>query len=169
MPTNCGCFLRISGEDWVNQVFENAIYYTNLKKKLKHGDSVLFIYGTDKGDSIVGCGRVDCLRERSELASDDQMQCEDGGWSRAIVFTYVKRFDKPLLVKTTYLRDSKLRGRYLHGAEFDTVQLQTILDQGKDIHIQCIHFRVEFQAYHSVIHVIERCTWVFLDNFAGGF
>ena len=45
------------------------------------------------------------------------VNAEDG--KCAIEFKYVKRLDEPLLIKETFLKDSKLRGRFFHGLRLD--------------------------------------------------
>jgi hypothetical protein len=57
------------------------------------------------------------------------LDCERGGWERAIEFRYVKRFEKPLLIKETFLKNSKLRGRFFQGMELKKGQVELILKQ----------------------------------------
>jgi hypothetical protein len=39
----------------------------------------------------------------------------------------VKRFDKPLAIKDTFLKGSRLRGRYFQGLKLDKNQVEAIL------------------------------------------
>jgi len=131
MSEVAGYILRIATKEWVNHVFDMAIYYTNLKRKWKSGHLILFIHKTSSGDSVVGCGMVDRISQRNELPDEEKSECEKGGWERAIEFKYVKQFDKPLLIKETFFKTSKLRGRFLHGLELNKEQLENIMNQAE--------------------------------------
>lgn len=126
-----GYILRIATEQWVNYVFDMAIYYTNLKRKWKAGHTILFVHKTSMGDAIVGYGVIEGPVEKDELPEDEQSKCEEGGWKRALVFKYVKRFDRPLLIKETFLKDSKLRGRLFHGLALSKEQMKSIMSQAE--------------------------------------
>jgi hypothetical protein len=126
-----GYILRIATDQWVDHVFEMAIYYTNLKRKWKSGQVILFIHKTRNGDALVGYGVVDDVTERDELSEEEKLECEQGGWKRALEFKYVKRFDEPLLIKETFLKGSKLRGRFFHGLEVDKEQLEKIVGKAE--------------------------------------
>jgi hypothetical protein len=126
-----GHILRIATEQWVDHVFEMAIYYTNMKRKWTCGQAILFIHKTRTGNALVGYGRVDHGAERNALSEEDRVECERGSWKRAIEFQYVKRFEKPLLVKQTFLKDSKRHGKFFHGLELNKEQLEQILGQAE--------------------------------------
>ena len=126
-----GYILRIATREWVNQVFSMAIYYTNLRRKWKTGQTILFVHKTNVGDALVGYGIIEKACEKDELSEQDKHECERGGWKRAIEFRYVKQFDKPLAVKDTFLKGSKLRGRYFHGLRLDEDQLRAIVTQAE--------------------------------------
>lgn len=126
-----GYILRIATEQWVNHVFDMAVYYTNLKRKWKSGHTILFVHKTGAGDAIAGYGVIESEVGKNELSEAEQSECEEGEWKRALVFKYVKRFDKPLLIKETFLKDSKLRGRLLHGLVLNKEQLKSILSQAE--------------------------------------
>jgi hypothetical protein len=124
--------LRIAAEQWVNHVFEMAIYYTNMKRKWKHGQAVLFIHKTRTGDAFVGYGIIDRVAEKSELSEEDRLECERGDWKRAIEFKYVKRFEKPLPVKETFLKGSKRRGRFFQGLQVSREEFEKIVSQAEE-------------------------------------
>lgn len=126
-----GYILRIATRQWVNQVFNMAIYYTSINRKWKHGQTILFMHKTIVGDAIVGYGVIEAVYEREELSEEEKHECEKGGWRRALEFKYVKQFDKPLPIKKTFLRGSKLRGRYFHGLRLSKEQLEAIITQAE--------------------------------------
>jgi len=130
-PEGAGQILRIATEQWVDHVFEMAIYYTNLKRKWKSGQAVLFIHKTRAGDALVGYGIVDHAAEKRALSEEDRLECERGSWKRAIEFKYVKRFEKPLLVKETFLKDSKRHGRFFHGLQLNREEFEKIMSQAE--------------------------------------
>jgi hypothetical protein len=122
-----GYILRIATKQWVNQVFSMAIYYTNMRRKWKQGQTILFVHKTRTGDALVGYGLIEKACEKDELSEQDKHECERGRWKRAIEFKYVKRFDKPLAIKDTFLKGSRLRGRYFQGLKLDKNQVEAIL------------------------------------------
>jgi hypothetical protein len=113
-----------------------AIYYTNSKRKWKSGDTILFVHKTDMGDAFVGYGVIEGVVEKNDLSEDERCECENGAWQRALVFKYVKRFDSPLPIKETFLKDSKLRGRLFHGLALKKEQLESIISQGEQVPYQ---------------------------------
>jgi hypothetical protein len=127
MSEAAGYILRIASKQWVDQVFEMAIYYTNIRRKWKTGQTILFIHKTKIGDAIVGYGVIENVYEKDELSEEEKRQCERGGWKRAIEFKYVKQFDAPLSIKETFLKGSKLRGRYFHGLKLTKEQLDNLM------------------------------------------
>jgi hypothetical protein len=126
-----GYFLRIATEEWVEQVFNIAVYYTSLHKKWEKGQTILFLHKTDVGDSVVGYGVIGGIHEREELSEEERSQCSMYGWKKAIEFSYVIRFRKPLPIRETSFRNSKLRGRCFHGFKLSTEQARTIVTQAE--------------------------------------
>ncbi|HYB68777.1 MAG TPA: hypothetical protein VEC97_04445 [Candidatus Acidoferrales bacterium] len=80
---------------------------------------------------MIGYGLVDHASERDTLPEEDRVECERGSWKRAIEFEYVKRFERPLLVKQTLLKDSKRHGRFVDVLELAREQLKQILSQAE--------------------------------------
>jgi hypothetical protein len=126
-----GYILRIASKEWVNEVFNMAVYYTNMRKKWMKGQTVLFLHKISLGDALVGYGLVERAWEKEELSELDRNQCDRGNWKRAIEFTYVKQFDEPLAIKNTFLKSSKLRGRYFHGLRLNHSQIEALLAQAE--------------------------------------
>ena len=134
-----GCVLRIASKEWVDQVFSIAVYYTSLRRKWKQGQTIVFLSKTDVGDAVVGYGVVQSVYEKDELSEAEKNQCELHGWREAIEFSYVVRFDKPLLVKETFFRNTKLRGRCFHGYALSREQLKAIIAQAEKLQSQDSH------------------------------
>lgn len=126
-----GYVMRIATKQWVSQVFNMAIYYTSIHRKWKSGQTVLFVHKTSVGDAIVGYGVIEDVCEKDELSDEERRECEKGGWRRALEFKYVKQFDRPLPIKETFLRGSKLRGRYFHGLKLNKEQLESVVTQAE--------------------------------------
>lgn len=125
-----GYILRISTEKWVNQVFSLAIYYTSLRRRWKSGQTIIFLHKTNVGDSVIGYGVIGGICEKDELPEEERRECEKHGWKKAIEFKYVKPV-KPLPIKETFLKDSGLSGRYLHGLKLDEEQMNSIISQAE--------------------------------------
>ncbi len=126
-----GYILRITSKQWVKQVFNMAIYYTSIRRKWESGQTILFVHKIKIGDAIVGYGVIDKVYEKDQLYDEERRACERGGWKRAIEFKYVRQFDSPLPIKETFLRGSKLRGRYFHGLKLSKEQLEAVMTQAE--------------------------------------
>ena len=122
-----GYILRIATKEWVDQVFEMAIYYTGFRRKWKVGQIILFVHKTALGDAFVGYGEIGNVYGLDELSEEEKRECERWGWKKAIEFKYVIRFEKPLPIKETFLKDLKIRGRTLHGFPLGREQLNSII------------------------------------------
>lgn len=131
MSNVSGYILRITTKQWVNQVFNMAIYYTSIHRKWESGQTILFVHKTNVGDAMVGYGVIENVYEKDELSDEERRECEKGGWRRALEFKYVKQFDRPLPIKETFLRGSKLRGRYFHGLKLNKEQLEAVITQAE--------------------------------------
>ncbi|MEM3623324.1 MAG: hypothetical protein QXZ02_06195 [Candidatus Bathyarchaeia archaeon] len=122
-----GYILRIATKEWVNQVFEMAIYYTGFRRKWKVGQIILFVHKTALGDAFVGYGEIGNVYGLDELSEEERRECERRGWKKAIEFKYIIRFEKPLPIKETFLKDLKIHGRTLHGFPLSKEQLNSII------------------------------------------
>ena len=129
-----GSILRIATKDLVDLVFEMAIYYTSMNRKWSSEHMIVFVHKTELGDAFVGYGSIERVLEKDALSEEERAECIRGGWKKAIEFRFVKRFAKPLLIKDTFFKESKLRGRYFHGLRLSEQQLEDLLprsDVGK--------------------------------------
>jgi hypothetical protein len=133
MSETAGYILRIASEKWVNRVFEMAIYYTNVRRNWKSGQTVLFLHRTQGGDAFVGYGIIAKACGIDDLNEEEKRDCEGGGWRSALEFQYIKRFDDPLLIKDTFLKGTRLRGRYFHGLGLSGNQLRLILGVAEQV------------------------------------
>jgi len=131
MVNNGGYILRITTKEWVDQVFDLAIYYTSSPRNWKAGQRLVFVHKTSSGDAFVGYGEIRNVYSSDELSDKERLECQKWGWKKAIELEYVTRFNGPLLVKRTFFKDSKLRGRSLHGLALTNEQLNSIISQGE--------------------------------------
>jgi len=131
-----GYILRISTKEWVEQVFSLAIYYTSTRRKWNMGQTIVFVHKTSIGDAIIGYGEIGNTYALDELSEEERRECEKWRWKKAIEFRYVIRFNKPLSIKETFLKSSKLRGRSLHGFPLNKEQLDSIIRQAEQLQLQ---------------------------------
>ena len=131
-----GYILRIATKEWVDQVFNFAIYYTSTRRKWNTGQTIIFVHKTSMGDAIIGYGEIGNIYASDELSEEERRECEKRGWKKAIEFKYVMRFGKPLSIKETFLKSSKLRGRSLHGFPLNKEQLDSIIRQAEQLQLQ---------------------------------
>jgi hypothetical protein len=131
-----GYVLRISTEEWVKEVFDLAIYYTSISRKWSIGQMIIFVHKTSLGDAVIGYGEIGHVPALDDLPEDEKLKCEKWGWKRAIEFKYVVRFEKPLVVRETPLKNLNIRGRYLHGFPLNKQQLNLIIKQAERLQPQ---------------------------------
>ncbi|RLI22356.1 hypothetical protein DRO54_01385 [Candidatus Bathyarchaeota archaeon] len=122
-----GYILRITRKEWVKQVFERTKYYVGIKRKWLPNQTILFVHKTAKGDAFIGYGVINNFQDFEELSDEEKTECQKWNWKGALDFIYVVKFKEPLLIKKTFLRDSKLKGRYLHGLALTRKQIDSIL------------------------------------------
>ena len=131
-----GYILRISTKRWVDQVFNLAMYYTGARRRWKVGQTIILMHRTSLGDAVIGYGVIGDIYERDELSEEERRECEKYGWKKAIEFRYIIRFENPLPIKETSLKDLKLRGKYLHSLPLNKEQLDAIISQAEDLQHQ---------------------------------
>ncbi len=129
MAASEGYILRISTKKWVDQVFDSAMYYTSAPRKWAQGQAVVFLHKTKLGDAFVGYGILKKVHRIDELSEEERFECIKHGWKKALEFKYVLKFDTPLPIQKTFLKDSKLRGAYLHGLKLNKEQLNSIISE----------------------------------------
>jgi len=131
-----GYILRIATIEWVDQVFNLAIYYTSTRRKWKTGQTIIFVHKTNIGDAVIGYGEIGNIYASDELSEEERHECEKWGWEKAIEFKYIVRFDKPLPTKETFLKNSKLRGKFLHGFPLSKEQVDSIINKAEQFQAQ---------------------------------
>ncbi len=125
--TVAGYILRITRKEWVEQVFERTKYYVGIKRKWSPSQTIFFVHKTMRGDAFIGYGVVNNFQSFEELSDEEKAECEKWNWNGALDFIYVVKFKEPLLIKETFLKNSRLRGKYLHGLALTREQIDSIL------------------------------------------
>lgn len=128
-----GYILRIASEEWLDEVFNLATYYTSVRRKWTTDQTVLFVHKTAIGDAFVGYGVIKDVHEKEDLTEEERNRCEEHGWRKAIEFAYVIRFEEPLLVKNTFLKNLKVVGRCLNGYPLNEEMLRAMITQSEDL------------------------------------
>jgi hypothetical protein len=131
MGEKAGYILRIATKQWVNQVFDTAMYYTSAIRKWKPEQTILFVHKTSVGDSIIGYGVIEDVYGLDELSEEERRECEKHGWKVAIGFKYVKEFEKTLPLRETALKDLSARGKFLHGLPLSSEQIESVINQAE--------------------------------------
>ena len=126
-----GYILRIAKKEWVERVFDSAIYYTGARRKWQIEQTILFVGKTEFGDAFIGYGVIENVYEKEELSEEEQRECETYGWRKALEFKYVMRFERPLPVRETFLKELKLRGKTLHSLPLTKEQINSIINQAE--------------------------------------
>ena len=124
-----GYVLRIVSDYWVDHVFNMVIYHTNLRRKWMPDQTIIFIHKTECGDAAVGYGVMEKVCQQNELSEEERL--EHGKWKEALVFRYVIKLEKPLLLTNTFLKEPRYRGRYLQGLPLNKEQLGSILSRAE--------------------------------------
>ncbi|MEM3874032.1 MAG: hypothetical protein QXU45_02745 [Candidatus Bathyarchaeia archaeon] len=127
-----GYILRIARKDWIERVFDTAMYYTGARRKWKAGQTILFVGKTEFGDSFIGYGIVERVYEKEELSDEEQRECETYGWRKALEFKYLVKFEKPLPVRETFIKDLRLSGKTLHSLPLKAERIKSIISQAEE-------------------------------------
>jgi len=68
---NYGYILRLSTEDWRDQVYELKKYYSGVMRGWKRETPILLAMKTEAGDSFIGYGVVGKVEHRRELRQEE--------------------------------------------------------------------------------------------------
>jgi hypothetical protein len=91
----------------------------------------LFLAKTEFGDAFVGYGVIENIYTKEELSEEERIKCEAWGLRKALEFKYVVRFNKPLALRETFLKGSRLHGKYFHGLPLKAEQLKVLINQAE--------------------------------------
>lgn len=125
------CILRITKEEWLQQVFGLRMYYTGLKRRWKPGMMILFARKSDKGDSFIGYGIVHTIKKVDEFTENEKRESQEFGWTRRIDFGKMLKFEPPLALKNTSLADITQKGKFLHGYCLNEAEARAIIDNAE--------------------------------------
>jgi hypothetical protein len=123
--------LRITREEWFRQVFSIKKYFPGIARRWTPEGTILLVRKAEKGDSFVGYGVLKEFIEREKLPEERKKECEKMGWKGVLVFDELFRFEPPLLIKETFFKGSKAKGKCFHGYPLLKEQVDAILDSAK--------------------------------------
>ncbi len=128
-----GYILRVSHDDWVEQIFEIKKYYSGIIRNFRIGTPILFAKKTHVGDSFLGYGITQKVEMLWEMSPEEEHYCKENGWKVAISFKPLIKFENPLPIKMTPLKDDKRKGFFLHGALLSEDTVDSILDTAEEL------------------------------------
>ena len=129
---NYGYILRLSTEDWRDQVYELKKYYSGVMRGWKRETPVLLAMKTDEGDSFIGYGVVGKVEHLWELSPEEEAYCRENNWKCALTFKALNRFERPYPIKESLLADDPRKGSFLHAARLTEDQVDALLDAAED-------------------------------------
>ena len=128
-----GYILRVSHDDWVEQIFEIKKYYSGIIRNWRIGTPILLAKKTHVGDSFLGYGITKKVEMLWEMSPEEEHYCKENGWKVAITFNPLIRFNEPLPIKMTPLKDDKRKGFFLHGILLPEDTVDAILDTAESL------------------------------------
>ena len=129
---NYGYILRLSTEDWRDQVYELKKYYSGVMRGWKRETPILLAMKTDAGDSFIGYGVVGKVEHLWELPPEEEAYCRKNNWKCALTFKALNRFERPYPIKESILSEDPRRGSFLHAARLTEDQVDAILDAAEE-------------------------------------
>lgn len=124
--------LRITKEEWFNQVFSIKKYFPGIARRWESGGIIFLVRKAEKGDSFVGYGILDNFIKRDLLPEEQKEECETMGWRGVLVFKKHYRFEPPLKIKDTIIGASNAKGKCFHGYPLTREQVNSILRTAKE-------------------------------------
>jgi hypothetical protein len=125
---NPGYVLRISSDEWRDQVFELKKYYSGIMRNWKRGTTILLAKKCDEGDSFLGYGVAERVEMLWEMSPEEEQYCKENNWKCAISFEPLITFMKPYPIKLSILSDDKRKGMYLHGIKIHEGTVNSIIE-----------------------------------------
>jgi hypothetical protein len=129
---NPGYILRISSDEWLEQVFQLKKYYAGISRNWRRGTPILMAKKTELGDSILGYGIIQKVEMLWEMTPEEEDYCRENKWRCALNFQPLVKFEKPIPIKDTVLADDERKGSYLHGALISEQIVDSILKQAEE-------------------------------------
>ena len=129
---NYGYILRLSTEDWRDQVYELKKYYSGVMRGWKRETPILLAMKTDAGDSFIGYGVVGKVEHLWELPPEEEAYCRENNWKCALTFKALNRFERPYPIKESLLSDDPRKGSFLHAARLTEDQVDALLDAAEE-------------------------------------
>ena len=129
---NYGYILRLSTEDWRDQVYELKKYYSGVMRGWKRETPVLLAMKTDAGDSFIGYGVVGKVEHLWELPPEEEAYCRENNWKCALTFKALNRFERPYPIKESLLSEDPRKGSFLHAARLTEDQVDALLDAAEE-------------------------------------
>ncbi len=127
-----GYILRISRDEWLEQVFNIGKYYTGLIRDYRRGTPILFAKKAEKGDSFVGYGIVDKVEMLWEMPPEEEEYSRGNGWKCSLTLRGLMRFARPFPIKESVLREDRRRGSFLNGIRLGEDQIDSILEAAEN-------------------------------------
>jgi hypothetical protein len=128
---NYGYILRISTDEWADQVYELKKYYSGVMRGWRRDTPILLAKKTDVGDSFIGYGVVGKIELLWELPPEEEAYCRENNWKCALTFKALNRFEKPYPIRESLLAEDARKGSFLHGARLKEDEVDAILDAAK--------------------------------------
>lgn len=126
-----GYVLRISTDEYLQQLAEIKKYYPGIQRHWHKGTPILFAKKV-KVDSFVGYGIVDKVEMLWEMTPEEEDYCRQNKWKQGITFKPLIMYEKPLPIRETFLKDDKRKGMFLHGIKLTENQVDAILDAAEE-------------------------------------
>lgn len=132
LDQNPGYILRVSTEEYEEQIFHLSKYYSGIMRNWKRGTPILLARKREHGDSFLGYGITVKVEMLWEMSVEEEAYCKENNWKCALTFKPIIRFKKPFPLKETFLANDKRKGSFLHGALLREEQVDTILEDAED-------------------------------------
>ena len=132
---NPGYVLRISSDEWRDQVFDLKKYYSGIMRNWKRGTTIFLAKKCDEGDSFLGYGVAERVEMLWEMSPEEEQYCKENNWKCAISFEPLISFMKPYPIKLSILSDDKRKGMYLHGIKIHEGTVNSIIEAAKQYQI----------------------------------
>jgi hypothetical protein len=112
-------------------VFTLKKYFPGIARRWEPEGTIFLVRKAEKGDSFVGYGVLKEFVNREKLLEERRKECEKMGWRGVLVFSELFRFEPPLPIKETVLKDSRAKGKCFHGYPLSKEQVDSILKSAK--------------------------------------